>query len=687
MRRVSLTTALAVALLVGPPTAAWAHAGFISSTPEPGSELGTAPGVVVLRFSEPLNMRLSRVSVTAPDGAVVLGRVTSPQSISVSLVTNAQGRYEVGWETVSLLDGHTLSGSFAFGVGVPAGPGAEGGTSTSPRTTDMLIALARLVEDVGLLLAAGLLLLARLARRGQTLQWIRARPVVPLLLASVGGTVVVLSEAVAAAHGPHIDAMLSYLTTGLPGLARLGRPLLEASALVLALRGSVRAWVPVFLTLIALAAAGHAAAVDPAWQGISVEAVHISGASLWAGGLLALAFQRPPGGWRGAEARTLLDRFTPIALAGFIMTAAAGAVRGLQEVGSVSALVSSSYGATLLLKTLLVVLMAQLSLFAWRRLLVLPRVESVVALAIIGFAVVLAAYPLPPSREREAELEETRASAASASGLPRKGDLTLGGHAGTFLIGLTIRPSAETVLVYLHGPGSDADAGVRTVHADIDGQPVDVGQCGDTCRSIDIVPEQGATIDVTVFGAGGGSARFIVPNHASPSADSLLQRMSARMDALRTFRFDETLTGGAGTTHTAYGLKAPDIITSRTTAPDGSGGQLVWIGTTRYLRDLPGGEWRVDRGVAPTVPLFVWGSFEPWLDARLVDRSRVDGVPARVVVFFGGDRSLPVWFRLWIDRTGLVRRAEMRAPGHFMDHRYFAFNQPINVEAPKGVTA
>jgi hypothetical protein len=116
-------------------------------------------------------------------------------------------------------------------------------------------------------------------------------------------------------------------------------------------------------------------------------------------------------------------------------------------------------------------------------------------------------------------------------------------------------------------------------------------------------------------------------------------------------------------------------------------GQLVWIGTTRYLRDLPGGAWRVDRGVAPTVPLFVWGSFEPWLDARLLDRSRVDGVPTSVVVFFGGDRSLPVWFRLWIDRTGLVRRAEMRAPGHFKDHRYFAFNEPINVVAPKGVKA
>ena len=43
-----------------------------------------------------------------------------------------------------------------------------------------------------------------------------------------------------------------------------------------------------------------------------------------------------------------------------------------------------------------------------------------------------------------------------------------------------------------------------------------------------------------------------------------------------------------------------------------------------------------------------------------------------------------MWFKLCIDGDGLVRRAEMRAQGHFMDHRYFAFNEPVTIEPPKG---
>jgi hypothetical protein len=52
----------------------------------------------------------------------------------------------------------------------------------------------------------------------------------------------------------------------------------------------------------------------------------------------------------------------------------------------------------------------------------------------------------------------------------------------------------------------------------------------------------------------------------------------------------------------------------------------------------------------------------------------------------GGNWDLPVWFRLWIDSGGLVHRAEMRAPGHFMDHRYYGFDAPIAIRPPKGAT-
>ncbi|MGH2690381.1 MAG: copper resistance protein CopC, partial [Actinomycetota bacterium] len=66
-------TGAAAALVLVPAAAAEAHAAFVSSTPSPGAELRSAPGVVVLRFSEPLVGRLSNVVVADPTGATWQG--------------------------------------------------------------------------------------------------------------------------------------------------------------------------------------------------------------------------------------------------------------------------------------------------------------------------------------------------------------------------------------------------------------------------------------------------------------------------------------------------------------------------------------------------------------------------------------------------------------------------------------
>jgi len=52
------------------------------------------------------------------------------------------------------------------------------------------------------------------------------------------------------------------------------------------------------------------------------------------------------------------------------------------------------------------------------------------------------------------------------------------------------------------------------------------------------------------------------------------------------------------------------------------------------------------------------------------------------LAFFGPSDAAPIWFRLWVDPDGLVRRAEMRAAGHFMDQRYDHFDVPLAIEAP-----
>jgi hypothetical protein len=51
---------------------------------------------------------------------------------------------------------------------------------------------------------------------------------------------------------------------------------------------------------------------------------------------------------------------------------------------------------------------------------------------------------------------------------------------------------------------------------------------------------------------------------------------------------------------------------------------------------------------------------------------------------FEGDARTPVWFRLSIDGTGLVRHARMQAPGHFMEQTFDDVNAPLTISAPPG---
>jgi copper transport protein len=686
--RAGLLVPLAAVLVLATPGPARAHAGFISSQPEPGSTLGSAPGVVTLEFSEPLNQKLSRASVTAPDGQTFDGVASGNRAVRVPVSTNLPGIYRVEWTTVSTVDGHTLRGSFEFGVGVSPGEGAEGTVWDEPAPFDLLIAVGRTVEDAALLLAVGMLVVGGLGRRagaaGTPLGWVRLRLRPALVVALLAGTSVIVGEALLAAPPPSAGAVVTYLTTGLTGVARLTRPFVEAAALVLSFVGVRAVVLPLVGALVLLSAAGHAAVVRPAWWGIGVEAVHLVSAGVWGGGILALASLRPSGGWLGPEGRRLLERFSPVALAAFGLTAAAGTIRGVQEVGSIRDLFTSSYGLVLLAKVLVVAIMVQLSVLAWRRLLGAPRLEAGLVLLVVAAAALLAAFPLPPARVTAA-LEGSAEATASRTGLPRDGDLTLGDHAGQVLVGLTLRPGApgpnEVLLYLLPLEGEQGASGLRA-EVTVDGRPLPLEQCGRTCRQATAGLEGGERLAVRVAGPTGGTAVFRLPELPAPGGDAPVEQMMDRMHRLTSYRLDETLSSGLAVVRSTYAFQAPDRVQAKVMQASG-GSETIWVGSARYQRKLPSGAWAVEKGgPPPKVPSFIWDFFRPFLEAHIVGAARVEGVPVKVVAFFGDGGGLPVWFRLWIDPQGLVHRAEMRAQGHFMDHRYFDFDQPARITPP-----
>src|SRR6266545_4594103 len=229
---VTLGVAVVVLLLSGAP--AEGHAVLVASEPAAGQRLATAPALVVLRFTEPLNGRLSQATVTDPDGQRFQGGSWGATELRVRLLANAPGVYRVAWATVSVVDGHTLHGGFAFGVGVPVGAGgrAGGGAGTGPGLRDVVVAAGRAAADAALLVAVGMLLLVSLARLDPRLPRLRPRVRLALAVALAAGLAVIVAEAAAAAatavHGPSVRGMAAYLTSGLAGWARFARVALGA---------------------------------------------------------------------------------------------------------------------------------------------------------------------------------------------------------------------------------------------------------------------------------------------------------------------------------------------------------------------------------------------------------------------------------------------------------------------------
>jgi putative copper export protein len=114
---------------------------------------------------------------------------------------------------------------------------------------------------------------------------------------------------------------------------------------------------------------------------------------MWAGGILALATLRPPDGWRGGEARTLLDRFAGVALIAFAVTALTGVLRAAEQLHGLGDLWQTSYGVVLSLKSVGVGIMLVLSSLAWRRGLPVARVEAALTVLVVAATAVMASFP------------------------------------------------------------------------------------------------------------------------------------------------------------------------------------------------------------------------------------------------------------------------------------------------------
>ncbi len=155
------------------------------------------------------------------------------------------------------------------------------------------------------------------------------------------------------------------------------------------------------------------------------------------------------------------------------------------------------------------------------------------------------------------------------------------------------------------------------------------------------------------------------------------------MDQLDTVRYDETFGPGDPPTTSTWELVLPDRLHGTIHPPKFR--ETIRIGDRWWNRAEPDGPWTEatgsGEGVSVRADQFIWELNRS--NVRLAGKDRVDGVPTRIVSFFGEIGKLPLWYRLWIDDADRVRRAVMLTQGHFMDQRYYDFDAPIQVQPPR----
>ncbi|HEV2033081.1 MAG TPA: CopD family protein [Candidatus Dormibacteraeota bacterium] len=264
---------------------------------------------------------------------------------------------------------------------------------TFPPPAELAIGGFRWLEYLGLLVFIGVLVVRQLAGNPPRLAWAQLPMQRALALALVGGVGVIVGRALAQGTA---SAAAAYLLGSPKGWLVVVRVVAEGIAFGSCLTGVRFVVPPGLLACVLLPFGGHAVRVEPEFAGLAVDSLHVLSAGMWAGGIVALATLKPPGGWRAGEGRALLDRFARVAPLAVAITALTGVLRATEELTAVTDLWTTSYGVVLSVKSLGVMVMLALSWLAWRRGLPVAQLEGAIAFVVIAATALLAAYPLTP---------------------------------------------------------------------------------------------------------------------------------------------------------------------------------------------------------------------------------------------------------------------------------------------------
>jgi copper transport protein len=357
-------------------TGAFAHASLISTEPRDGGMVAQAPKTVELRFNEavtPAVVRLIDAEGRTRDDAAV--RATN-ETITITLPGGLPpGTQVISYRVISA-DGHPVSGSMVFSIGMPTGK--SGRAETAPvYALAVLIWLSRIGLYLGLFVGVG----------GAFFEsWIamdRVRPAATIAALWLG-----LLGAAASLGFQGLDLLglpLSRIVSAAPWQAAIGTSLalsllMAAAAIGISIVSRRCASVNLSRMLsglamagvgASLAASGHAGTASPQWLTRPAVFLHGVGVAYWAGALLPLLVLARD---RTQTLLAVVHRFSRVAVPVVGVLALTGLTLAVIQLESFHALVDTNYGLILSGKVALVA--ALLGLAALNRFRLTPALQS-----------------------------------------------------------------------------------------------------------------------------------------------------------------------------------------------------------------------------------------------------------------------------------------------------------------------
>lgn len=317
----------------------------------------------------------------------------------------------------------TVVAALALGDGAPqpAAPGLPDAGRFVGWTLPLIGLLTRLssVATIGFLIAATFLL----PNRGREVEGLSAVAVARAGALATAWSVASLVQyvfTVADVFGRPLQGLSLPLLWTLAADTSLGRALvvqgLAAAVVALACRWSrdvrhLAAWIVfAIVALLPVSLTGHTSATAAHDLATTSLFIHVAAASIWVGGLAALVWVAIRGSKRLTAA---LQRYATLATWAFVALAVAGVLNASTRLVQLDDLITTSYGAILLVKVGVLVL---LGLWAWRirrrvaddgaGLLRLVALELVIMTAAIGLGVALGRTPTPATGATTTPAEE-----------------------------------------------------------------------------------------------------------------------------------------------------------------------------------------------------------------------------------------------------------------------------------------